>query len=101
MTTHKKHLDDLLVKDTVTDTFKFELHQIVKDKVTGFRGVILARSQYATGCRQYGVAPQKMTKEEKPPEWEWFDETRLQYTGKQIASLTELGGPSPRPPSKN
>jgi len=81
--------------------FKFNLHQIVKDKVTGFIGVILGRSEYATGCRQYGVAPQKMTKDGKLPEWEWFDETRLELTGKTIASLTQLGGPSPRPPSKN
>lgn len=37
--------------------FKFENGQTVKDRVTGFKGVILGRTQYATGCIQYGICP--------------------------------------------
>jgi len=79
--------------------FTFELHEIVKDKVTGFAGVILGRTEYATGCNQYGVQPQKMTKEGKTPDWEWFDETRILATGNRIKSLQDIGGPCPVAPS--
>jgi len=78
--------------------FKFELHAIVTDKVSGFTGVILGRTEYATGCCQYGLGPQKLTKEGKIFEWEWLDETRLIDTGKKLESLTVIGGPSPLPP---
>ncbi len=74
--------------------FKFELHQIVKDKVSGFTGVILGRTEYATGCIQYGVAPQKLDKDGKVCDWLWFDESRLKETGKSISSLRSIGGPS-------
>jgi hypothetical protein len=79
--------------------FKFSLHAIVKDKVTGFTGVILGRTDYATGCLQYGVLSQKLAKDGKPSEWVWFDETRLILTGKKIQPLTKIGGPSPLAPS--
>jgi len=79
--------------------FKFELHAIVTDKVTGFAGVILARAEYATGCRQYAVQQQKLTKDGNVPDWLWWDETRLMDTGKRIKSLTGIGGPSSSPPT--
>ena len=78
--------------------FKFDLHQIVKDHVTGFTGVILARSEYATGCIQYGVCSQKLNKDGSIRDWLWFDETRLISTGKRIKDLKAIGGPCPTAP---
>jgi hypothetical protein len=64
--------------------FKFELGERVKDCVTGFSGVIMARSEFFTGCDQYGIAETKLNKEGKRGDWEYFDETRLIKTGKGI-----------------
>ena len=63
--------------------FKFELGCEVKDAVTGFRGVVVFRTERLTGCNQYGVSPTKM-KDGKKPEWEFFDENRLLKVGKGV-----------------
>lgn len=56
--------------------FKFELGEVLKDNVTGFKGVALARTEYFTDCNHYGLCSQTL-KDGKPIEWEWLDETRL------------------------
>lgn len=82
--------------------FKHELLEAAKDKVTGFKGVILGRTQYATGCNTYGLCPQKLTKEGKRPEWEWFDEERVELTNNRISLRNgDTGGiPESLPPTR-
>ena len=79
-------------------SFKFELNQEVKDAVTGFKGIIMGRTEYNTGCIQYGVCPQKL-KDGAVPDWSWFDETRLIATGKKLKIEKAIGGPHPIAPS--
>jgi hypothetical protein len=55
---------------------EFELGEVLKDKVTGFQGVAMGRTEYFTDCSHYGLCSQSL-KDGKPMEWEWFDETRL------------------------
>jgi hypothetical protein len=77
--------------------FKFQLGETVKDSVTNFTGVILARAQHMTNCNTYGVSPTKVTKEGKRPDCEWFDEPRLVAQGKPLMNLEpkrKTGGPS-------
>ena len=62
--------------------FKIELGARVKDQLTGFKGIVTARAEYLTGCRQYAVRPEKMTKEGKIRDSLWFDEDRLRVVGK-------------------
>jgi len=57
--------------------FKFELHQVVEDTVTGFTGVILARSEDATGYVQYGIVPQTVKSNGSLPKMEWLNDARL------------------------
>lgn len=64
--------------------FKFELGTRVKDIITGMSGVVMARSNFITGCDQYGISPTKLNKDEKRPDWEYFDENRLVVNGKGI-----------------
>lgn len=61
--------------------FKFELGERVKDVITGMSGVIMARSNFITGCDQYGISPTKLKKDGSRPDWEYFDENRLVKTG--------------------
>ena len=72
--------------------FKYELGTVLRDLVTNFKGVVMGRTQYYTGCNHYGLISQKMTEKGRPDEWQWLDETRLIPTGeKQIVS----GGAKP------
>ena len=61
----------------------------------------MARSEYSTGCRQYGVAPQQLGKDGELRKWEWFDETRLESLDKEIAPLSDVGGPCECAPTIN
>lgn len=77
------------------EEFKFDLGVEVKDVVTGFKGIIMGRTQYTTGCNQYGVLNPELTKEGKLREWLWFDENRIEVTSKNKVRLTSTvrGGP--------
>lgn len=65
-----------------THNFKFELGVRVKDVFTGLQGIVMARSNFITGCDQYGICDTKLTKDGKRPDWEYFDENRLVIFGK-------------------
>ena len=56
--------------------FKFNNGDEVKDRTTGFIGIIRARGDYLTGCNRYGVQSIKL-KDNKPADWVWFDEAEL------------------------
>jgi len=77
--------------------FTFNLGDEVKDKITGYKGVIRARSQYLTGCNTYGIQSQKLTKEGAPQDWKWFDEDQLSLlTTQKVTFRKEVrrtGGP--------
>ena len=51
--------------------FTMNLGSEVKDKITGFKGIIRGRSQYLTGCNTYGVQHPKL-KDNKPADWLCF-----------------------------
>ena len=57
----------------------------VKDKITGFTGIITGKAEYLTGCNQYVVQPQ-CSKDNKGsyPEAQWFDEGRLTFIAKSM-----------------
>ncbi len=86
--------------------FKFEVGQSVKDVVSEFEGVVMGRTEYYTGCRQYAVCPRKVTKDGDIPGWEWLDEGRLKKTKKKALKFmgnepTDDGGPMPTAPTMN
>lgn len=74
--------------------FKFQMYEVVVDKVSGFQGVILGRTEYSTGCRHYGISPRSVNKDGKLPEWEWIDESRLELTG-EIFRILEKSASEP------
>jgi hypothetical protein len=63
---------------------KYELGMELRDIITGFRGIVVGRTEYLTGCNHYGLAPRKLLDTGKPQEWEWIDESRLVATGKVL-----------------
>lgn len=77
------------------ETFSINLGAHVRDTITGFRGVVTARIEYLTGCRQYTLTPTTLH-DAKPIPSEWFDESRLEDLG-QWKSLSLPVGPAPAP----
>jgi hypothetical protein len=77
---------------------KIELGQKVKDKITGFTGVVTGRTEYITGCEQLLVQPP--TKNDGAfTEPRWFDVDRLDVIEQEKVSLTvkKAGFDSPAP----
>ena len=89
-----------------------ELGYEVKDKVTGFKGIVTGRASYITGCDQYLIAPKN-----KGATFEnsiWIDEGRLKV-GKQLLKPEDVqlkesttfkepprkGGPNMYAPKRN
>ena len=72
-----------------------KLGQKAKDKITGFKGIITGRAQYLYGCDQYCIVPAAAKGEIK--EGHWFDEGRVEVTGKGIepkaVQVKRPGGP--------
>lgn len=67
--------------------FKFDLGDKVKDAITNFSGIVVARSQYLTGCNRYGVQGQTLTKDGVPGEWQNFDENVITLVTKLKVTL--------------
>lgn len=55
------------------DDFLFDFGDEVQD-ITGFKGIVTARSEYFNGCRRYCL--EKTDDEKGMKDW-WFDEGRL------------------------
>ena len=71
----------------------FEFGEVLRDKVTGFKGIVMARTEYWTECFHYGLQSQKL-KDGKPAPWQWFDETmveRFSSSKKIIKGPREIG----------
>jgi hypothetical protein len=60
-----------------------KLGKEVRDKVTGFTGIITGKIIYLFGCSQYSVQ-QKVDSEGKKPSTEWLDEGRIEVIGEGI-----------------
>lgn len=79
--------------------FKHELGKEAKDIVTGFKGIIVARTQWLTGCPRYAIQP-KISKDGKVDDNRTFDENQIEIIGKgvvipQTQKRREDGGPQP------
>lgn len=75
-----------------------QLGDKVKDRVTGFEGVITGAAEYLTGCRQVLVQPPAKDGEFK--EGRWIDDDRLELLRTQVITLNDRardGGPQSNP----
>ena len=80
----------------------FGLLEEVRDRVTGFRGVITGRTEWAYGCIRYSVQP-KGLKNGRPVEAMGFDEASLalvtpsRKARKRRKAPRKKGGPHAEP----
>ena len=82
------------------ETEMIKLGSKVMDKVTGFQGIAVGRSDWLWGCVTYGLA--STDKEGMPRELEWFDSDRLAVVEEKtvILKAKETGGPGYQAPSQ-
>ena len=72
-----------------------ELGRKVKDKITGYTGVVTSHVKYLTGCDHFGVTP-VVDKDGKCQAAEYFDGSRLEYVDEPAVKLASVktGGPN-------
>lgn len=63
--------------------FKFNLGSVLKDKITGFTGVVTSRTQWLNACNVYGLQPQKLN-EGKVADRGHFDEPQLEVIEENV-----------------
>ena len=80
---------------------KFHLGDVLQDKITGFTGVAMGRTEYMTGCTHYGLLSRDLTKDGKITDYEWIDESRLSKVKKKAIRQDgpRRSGPEQNPPS--
>ena len=57
---------------------KFKFGDILKDKITSYRGTVMVVAKYHTGCISYGLLTSKLKDNGEIPDRQWIDECRLE-----------------------
>lgn len=76
-----------------------ELGDKVKDPVTGFIGIAVAKTTWLHGCNRISVQPQDLNKDGAPRDAQVFDEMQLTIIKKAVIKSTnaysepKTGGP--------
>lgn len=68
--------------------FKFKHGDAVREKVTGFEGIITGTAFYITGCNQYLVVAR--SKDNAEGVGLWYDEGRLQLKQRNQISIEDV-----------
>lgn len=64
-------------------TKKVKLGNEVKDVITDFTGIVVAKCKYLFGCAQIGISP-KINKDGLRKETEWFDKGRIKFVNEGV-----------------
>lgn len=79
-------------------TQRINLGDEVIDKVTGFKGIAVARTQWLTGCDRITVQP-KLGKDGKPIDPHSFDEGQLEVVKRAAFKPQDVQEKAPERPS--
>jgi len=74
----------------------------VKDIVTGFTGIAVAKTEWLNGCSRFGVQSDVL-KDGMPTDTQWFDAPQLELVeaDKVRGGKRDTGGPIPSLPQKH
>lgn len=67
-----------------------EFWTMARHKISGFEGVVLARTVWSNGCVKYYLAPKGLKPDGSPMEGVWFD-------SQEVEGATEDAGGGPMP----
>ena len=81
---------------------KIELGDLVKDRISGFSGIVTARSEYLNGCISVLVSPTNLDNDGKKIKGIWFDDVQLEVEEQKAFGSLEraTGGPERSTPSR-
>lgn len=79
-----------------------KLGDLVRDRLTGFTGIAIGRTDWLYGCSRIGIEPKELDKEGKPREASWFDEQRVEVVERRAVDVSPdskatTGGPFDAP----
>ena len=76
----------------------FKLGSHGRHMISGFEGVIVAKTEWMNGCVRYGIQPTHLH-DGKPIEIDWFDSEEIDKVVKKATprSKQKTGGPMPDP----
>jgi len=82
---------------------KIKLGDLARDMITGFKGVVIARTEWLNGCARLSLQPRELDKEKRVIMSETFDETQLELVeeeaiklpGSRTKKAVTTGGPRP------
>lgn len=76
-----------------------QLGDEARDKITGFRGIVVSISKWLTGCDRYALQP-PIDKDGKVPDIWWVDEPMLELVKvgeHRLKAPVKTGGPQRDP----
>ncbi len=60
------------------------LGQKVRDRITGFEGIVVARTEWMYGCIRITIQPRGLTDDGKPIDSHTFDEPQLEVLADEV-----------------
>ena len=78
---------------------KYSCGDKVRDILTGFTGIVVARTEWFNGCLRYAVQGDKLDDDGIPTEPQHFDQEQLELRKAFAVKMrpVERGGPTPAP----
>ncbi len=69
-----------------------------KDTISGLSGIVVGITDWLFGCRRVGLQPEKLGKDGKVAETQWFDEAQVSVLQrgvvKGLTPVVATGGPN-------
>lgn len=62
-----------------------KLGVLARDKVSGFEGIVMARTEWAYGCTRIGLYPRVTNEDGDVKDDQWFDERQVEQIGVGIS----------------
>jgi hypothetical protein len=72
---------------------EIELGQRVRNKVDGFAGIVVCRSEWLWGCVRYEVQPEGLDKDGLPLDAQWLDQGQLEVLAEPLAGWKSPAAP--------
>lgn len=81
---------------------RVKLGDLARDRISGFEGVVIARTEWLRQCDRYTLAPTKLDEKGRPQDPATFDEGDIEvieedYLGDAPEERPTNGGPRPEP----
>lgn len=88
-------IDAAIISERRGISMEIKLGMKAKDKVTGFKGIIISRTVFLNGCVRYTLQPEVSKKDGTIPSEAWFDEQQIDIIDEGVAmEPRKTGGPT-------